>query len=290
MDIRSRPKRAASPLPPPARTLPAVHATVTKAALAALAALAAVVTLVLTAKTAPGPLSSLSRHTYGSGRSHGHSGLEQHWHSHGRSHSSVVGRPRILHSGILDSGLSPRIGSINSRSMMRQRMRSSGNKISTKKVTAATRTWQWRSYNVSWTEVAPKGGQNVLFLHGFGVSSKQYRDNLPATANEGYNTYAIDLLGFGKSDKPATTYSIELWSDLVNDFIEEVIGGPTFIVGNSIGSLIALASATSRPQLVEGLVILNCASGMNSKMVSREDVEIEEWQFYVRHECSDIVS
>ena len=53
--------------------------------------------------------------------------------------------------------------------------------------------------------------------------------------------YAVDLLAFGASDKPILDYTIEMWQDLVLDFMTEFVDGPAVLVGNSLGSLIALA-------------------------------------------------
>ena len=52
--------------------------------------------------------------------------------------------------------------------------------------------------------------------------------------------YAIDLLGFGASDKPVLDYSIELWASQINAFCSEFIDRPVVLVGNSIGSLSVL--------------------------------------------------
>ena len=61
--------------------------------------------------------------------------------------------------------------------------------------------------------------------------------------------YAIDLIGFGASDKPVQQYTIELWADLINDFLSEFAAGtPAVVVGNSIGSLSVLTAAAARPQ------------------------------------------
>lgn len=58
--------------------------------------------------------------------------------------------------------------------------------------------------------------------------------------------YALDLLGFGASDKPKMQYTIETWAELVSDFAAEFAGADSapagaVLVGNSIGSLVCLA-------------------------------------------------
>lgn len=72
--------------------------------------------------------------------------------------------------------------------------------------------------------------------------------------------YAIDLLGFGASEKAKLVYSIELWRDLLLDFTTEFVDEPFVMVGNSVGSLVCLAAnAASEPGRVRGTVLLNCA-------------------------------
>ena len=119
----------------------------------------------------------------------------------------------------------------------------------------------------------------VVFVHGFGASFEQFRDNIPAFAKEGFDVFGIDLLGFGGSAKPLPSddviYSIDMWSDLLSDFLEETVrpkpSMPIFLVGNSIGSLVC-TNLASRPAMtaVSGVVALNCAGGMNSKLLLNE--------------------
>lgn len=86
--------------------------------------------------------------------------------------------------------------------------------------------------------------------------------------------YAVDLIGFGASDKPAGfEYTMEVWAQLVLDFLDEVVGRPTVLVGNSVGSLACVVAASeSTGGLVRGLVLLNCAGGMNNKAV------VDDWR------------
>lgn len=59
--------------------------------------------------------------------------------------------------------------------------------------------------------------------------------------------YAIDLLGFGRSDKPLMDYSTELWRDQLLEFLAEFCDRPAVLIGNSIGSLVSLMVRESKP-------------------------------------------
>ncbi|GAY34977.1 hypothetical protein CUMW_283010 [Citrus unshiu] len=94
------------------------------------------------------------------------------------------------------------------------------------------------------------------------------------TLAKSYTVYAIDLLGFGASDKPAGySYTMEAWAQLILDFLNEVIPKPTVPIGNSVGSLACVIAASESSQtLVRGLVLLNCAGGMNNKAI------VDDWR------------
>lgn len=127
----------------------------------------------------------------------------------------------------------------------------------------AFQTWLWRGYRVQW--LAQGSGQPIVLLHGFGASIGHWRKNIPVLAAAGYRVYAIDLLGFGGSQKPPIDYSMELWQDLVLDFWAEFIQEPALWVGNSIGALLALMLSAAAPESTRGTVLLNCAGGLNHR-------------------------
>lgn len=152
-------------------------------------------------------------------------------------------------------------------------------------------SWNWRGHNINYATAGC--GRPVVLVHGFGASLGHYRKTIPALAAEGYKVYALDLLGFGASDKPLLPYSIELWAELVAEFTAEftaaspppsgppacdsMSGSPSgpgaVLVGNSIGSLVCLAAAASAPPgKVAGLCLLNSAGAMNNKGV------ISDWR------------
>jgi pimeloyl-ACP methyl ester carboxylesterase len=96
----------------------------------------------------------------------------------------------------------------------------------------------------------------VLLLHGFGASLGHWRHTLAAFQGE-YPVYALDLLGFGGSSKAYTRLNSLIWAELVHDFWQTFLGQPTILMGNSLGSVIAMTAAACYPQLAQGLVWFN---------------------------------
>ncbi|AFY60904.1 alpha/beta fold hydrolase [Synechococcus sp. PCC 6312] len=121
--------------------------------------------------------------------------------------------------------------------------------------------WSWRGHPICYRQ-AGESGPAVVLIHGFGASSLHWRKNIPVLAQSA-RVYALDLIGFGQSAKPEPTsglsYTFPTWAALVSDFIQEMIGEPAFLVGNSIGCVVALQAAVDRPDQVRGLALLNCS-------------------------------
>ncbi|KAK9683040.1 hypothetical protein RND81_10G114100 [Saponaria officinalis] len=150
--------------------------------------------------------------------------------------------------------------------------------------------WEWKPKLNVYYEKA--GSENVnspplLFLPGFGAGSFHYEKQLRDLGRD-FRVYALDFLGQGKSlpfedpapwssevtvsgqlgqtwgfgDKPEPwaeelVYSVDLWRDQVQYFIEQVIKEPVYIVGNSLGGYVAAYLAAHNPQLVKGVTLLN---------------------------------
>lgn len=96
----------------------------------------------------------------------------------------------------------------------------------------------------------------ILLIHGFGAAIDHWRSNIPALS-ESYTVYAIDLLGFGGSEKPPINYSIHLWVEQVLGFWQKFIKVPMTIVGNSIGALVAAIAASHHPEIASGVVTIS---------------------------------
>ncbi|MGC9503676.1 alpha/beta fold hydrolase [Baaleninema sp.] len=123
------------------------------------------------------------------------------------------------------------------------------------------RFWRWRGFRICYRQ-SGETGPAVVLVHGFGASIGHWRDNIPALARS-CRVYALDLLGFGKSHKPTpglvVDYTFETWGDLLADFCRDIVGEAAFLVGNSIGCIVVMQTATTHPEWVRGVVQLNCS-------------------------------
>jgi pimeloyl-ACP methyl ester carboxylesterase len=131
--------------------------------------------------------------------------------------------------------------------------------VSTTTQPIAGQYWLWREQKIYFV----KAGHNpqlppLLLVHGFGASTDHWRKNISELSQD-FEVYAIDLLGFGRSQKPAWEYSGDLWRDQLHDFITENIQRPTVIAGNSLGGYSSLCVAAGYPQSVAGIILLNSA-------------------------------
>jgi len=127
----------------------------------------------------------------------------------------------------------------------------------------ASKTWQWGEYQICYT--VQGDGPPLVLIHGFGASIGHWRKNIAPLAAAGYRVYALDLLGFGASDKPLVDYSLDLWLEQLTAFWQENIQEPTVWVGNSIGALLALMVMAQKPDLAIAGVLLNAAGGLNHR-------------------------
>jgi len=147
-------------------------------------------------------------------------------------------------------------------------------------------TWEWKGragdkgHAINYLELGDPSKPSLLLIHGFGASAYHFRHNIPELARD-YHVYAFDLLGFGLSDKPLEDYSAEVWRDQALDFIEEVIGKPTIVAGNSLGGFTSLyaaahSGADGRQDLVRGCVLLNAAGRFRDPDSASSDESVKK--------------
>ena len=150
-----------------------------------------------------------------------------------------------------------------------------------------SKTWKWKNWGISWSlskESTPEKNIKILLVHGFGASKNHWRHNQDFLGKFS-NCYAIDLLGFGKSSQPSALlnyesekensikYSFDLWANQISTVCAEVIKSPVYLVGNSIGGVIALKAAESLKDNCKGIILIDCAQRtMDDKRLKKSDI------------------
>jgi non-heme chloroperoxidase len=109
-----------------------------------------------------------------------------------------------------------------------------------------------------YVEQGDSHGEPILFVHGWPDSAFSYRrvfDVLPPS----YRALALDLRGFGESDRPADGYSIDQLATDVTDFLDALGIGAATLVGHSMGSFVVRRVAEWFPTHVKRLVLIGSA-------------------------------
>jgi pimeloyl-ACP methyl ester carboxylesterase len=102
-------------------------------------------------------------------------------------------------------------------------------------------------------------GPLVLLLHGFPQFWWAWRRQMIDLADAGYRAVAVDLRGFGASDKPPRGYDTPTLAADMAALVTSLGESDAMVVGNDLGGLLAWTMATSHPQVVRGLVLLGAA-------------------------------
>lgn len=123
--------------------------------------------------------------------------------------------------------------------------------------------WTWQGHKIQYT--VKGSGRPLVLVHGFGASIGHWRKNIPVLAEAGYRVYAIDLLGFGGSDKAPINYTVDVWVELLKDFCHAHIQEPAVFIGNSIGALLSLMVVAEHPEISAGGVLINSAGGLSHR-------------------------
>lgn len=116
--------------------------------------------------------------------------------------------------------------------------------------------YKWRLGNIYYTRTG--SGKPLLLVHDLTPASSGYEwKNLVGKLAENHTVYTIDLLGFGRSEKPNLTYTNYLYVQLISDFIKSVIGHRTNVIASGESASIPVMACASDPDLFDQIMLIN---------------------------------
>ncbi|HET7458317.1 MAG TPA: alpha/beta hydrolase [Gemmatimonadaceae bacterium] len=102
------------------------------------------------------------------------------------------------------------------------------------------------------------GGEPIVLLHGFPTSSFVWRLVAPTLAAAGYTAYAVDLFGYGESDRPFDAdFGIAAQAEYIDRALTALRISEATVVGLDFGGAVGIRLAATRPERVERLVLVN---------------------------------
>jgi len=106
-------------------------------------------------------------------------------------------------------------------------------------------------------------GWPILFLHGWLGSWRYWMSSMESVSDK-YRTYALDLWGFGDSDKSNVRCNLADYVALVDHFLENMGISQAPIIGHSLGATIALEYAVRHPDRVNKIMAVSLPLGEES--------------------------
>ena len=119
--------------------------------------------------------------------------------------------------------------------------------------------YRWRLGNIHYTKIGE--GKPLLLVHDLEPASSSYEwHEVRKRLAKDHTVYTIDLLGFGRSEKPNLTYTNYLYVQLVTDFIQNVIGEKTDIIASNESISFVTLACNMNKDLANSIIAINPTS------------------------------
>ena len=105
-------------------------------------------------------------------------------------------------------------------------------------------------------------GKTLVLIHGLGGSTKSWETTVPLLSGH-YQVLTWDVRGHGQSDKPEGNYSAELFASDLAALLRTLGIGSAFVLGHSMGGVIALRFALDFPDLCRALIVSSSSAEVN---------------------------
>lgn len=113
----------------------------------------------------------------------------------------------------------------------------------------------------------------VLLVHGLGDEASESWSDLIAQLARSCHVVAVDLPGFGKSEKQNKLYSPSAYAAFLKWVVDRYLPEPLVVIGHSLGGAVAIKYAATYPRGVENLIVADVAGILHRRAYTRELVE-----------------
>lgn len=100
------------------------------------------------------------------------------------------------------------------------------------------------------------GSQALVLVHGWGCNLDHWRDQIPDLSKRS-RVIALDLPGHGRSDKPETSYTMDLFANAIDAVMRDAKVDRAVVVGHSMGTPVARQFYRKYPQKTAAIVIVD---------------------------------
>ncbi|HEV8270857.1 MAG TPA: alpha/beta hydrolase [Chitinophagaceae bacterium] len=118
------------------------------------------------------------------------------------------------------------------------------------------------------------GDTTLLFVHGWCIN-KEYWSEQSKYFSDKYKVVALDLPGFGQSDKSRSEWTFEKYTDDINEFIKAERLKNVILIGHSMSGDILLLMDTKYPESIIGIVGIDNLKKPGVKLSEEENKSIE---------------
>ena len=119
-------------------------------------------------------------------------------------------------------------------------------------------------------EAGRGNAREILLVHGIGQEgARDYRDHIP-WLQKSFHVLAVDLPGFGASDKANVLYSPANYARVLKHVAGRFLRGPFVLVGHSMGAVVSLRYAVMYPEDVRRLVVVDAPGVLHRYSVTSQ--------------------
>ena len=123
-----------------------------------------------------------------------------------------------------------------------------------------SRSVEVAGHRVHYLAEGPANGPVVVLVHGLGANAEYWRNLAPYLAQSGFRVFIPDLIGYGRSERPADfSYSVGDEAAVVVGFMDALGLKQVELGGWSMGGWIAVLVAAQHPERVSRLMLFDAA-------------------------------